>query len=128
MGRVVHFEIQASKPRELIAFYEALFSWKFQQWGTQDYWLIVTGADGTPGINGGLLPRRGPTPADARAVNCFLCTVQVDAVDDALAKAVSLGAVVAVPKMPIQGVGWLAYFKDPDGNLVGITQFDAKAA
>lgn len=128
MARVVHFEIQASKPKDLIAFYEALFAWKFQQWGANDYWLILTGADGQPGINGGLLPRRGPPPAEGQAVNCFVCTVEVDSVDDVLATAVSLGAIVAVPKMPIQGVGWLAYFKDPDGNLVGITRKDAKAA
>jgi uncharacterized protein len=32
-----------------------------------------------------------------------------------------------VPKMPIPGVGWLAYFKDTEGNIVGVMQPDANA-
>jgi predicted enzyme related to lactoylglutathione lyase len=30
--------------------------------------------------------------------------------------------------MPIPGVGWLAYIKDPDGNIIGLMQPDPKAA
>ena len=44
-----------------------------------------------------------------------------------LAKATSLGAVIAVPKMPIPGVGWLAYAKDPEGNIFGMMQPDPAA-
>jgi predicted enzyme related to lactoylglutathione lyase len=43
-------------------------------------------------------------------------------------RSTSLGGTVAVPKMPIQGVGWLAYAKDPDGNIFGLMQPDEKAA
>jgi predicted enzyme related to lactoylglutathione lyase len=93
-----------------------------------DYWLIVTGPDGTPGINGGLMPRRGAAPAEGQAVNAYVCTVGVEAVDAAVAKSLTLGGTVALPKMPIPGVGWLAYIKDPDGNILGLLQPDEKAA
>ncbi|HVJ68807.1 MAG TPA: VOC family protein [Caulifigura sp.] len=127
MPRVVHFEIQASDPARVNSFYSELFGWKFNQWGDAPYWLIETGEEGTRGINGGLLPRRGPIPADGQSVNAFVCTVEVPDLDARFAKALSLGGVAAVPKMPIPGVGWLAYIKDPDGNILGMLQPDAAA-
>jgi predicted enzyme related to lactoylglutathione lyase len=29
--------------------------------------------------------------------------------------------------MPVPGIGWLAYVKDPDGNILGLMQSDANA-
>lgn len=127
MGRVTHFEIHASNPAALVTFYTELFGWHFQQWGNQPYWLINTGEVTQPGINGGLVPRRGAAPADGSAVNAFVCTVEVGSVDDTFAKALNIGATVAVPKMAIPSVGWLAYVKDPDGNILGLMQPDTAA-
>lgn len=63
-----------------------------------------------------------------QAVKAFVCTVQVDSVDDMLATNDRLGGLVALPKMSVPGVGWLAYVKDPDGNIVGLLQPDVAAA
>jgi predicted enzyme related to lactoylglutathione lyase len=60
-------------------------------------------------------------------VNAFICTVQVESVDETLATNAALGGVVALPKMPVPGVGWLAYVKDPDGNILGLLQADVAA-
>lgn len=128
MSRITHFEIHASQPQALIDFYTALLGWSFSKWGEVDYWLITTGPAEEPGINGGLLPRRGDAPVEMQAVNSFVCTAQVTSLDDTLAKATSLGGTLAVPKMPIPGVGWLAYVKDPDGNIFGLMQPDPSAA
>jgi len=127
MSRVIHFEIHASKPQALIAFYSSLFGWKFRQWGDVEYWQIETGPSDQVGINGGLVPRRGASSVDGQAVNAFVCTVQVGSLDEAFSKALALGATVAVPKMPIPGVGWLAYVKDPDANILGLMQPDPGA-
>ena len=35
---------------------------------------------------------------------------------------------VAVAKMPIPGMGWLAYAKDTEGNIFGMMQPDPSAA
>ena len=128
MGRVTHFEIHASKPEALISFYSTLFGWQFTPWGSDGYWLVKTGEDGTPGIDGGLLKRNGSTASLGQPVNCFVCTVEVDGLDSCLAQAQTLGAVVGVPKMAVPNVGWLAYLNDPDGNIVGVMQLDAQAA
>jgi predicted enzyme related to lactoylglutathione lyase len=128
MARVVHFEIHADNPERALAFYQGVFGWQFQKWpGPMDYWLITTGSDDEKGINGGMIRRMGPPPTEGQAVNAYVCTIQVPAIDEYFAKAVAAGATVALPKMPIPGVGWLAYVKDTEGNIVGIMQPDPQA-
>ena len=131
MPRPVHFEIHAESPERAVRFYSELFGWTFQKWegGAMAYWLITTGEDG-PGINGGLLQRMGPTPAPDQAapVVAWVGTVDVEDVDAYVAKAVNLGGVVALAKMPIPGMGWLAYCKDPESNIFGLMQNDPGAA
>jgi uncharacterized protein len=128
MPRVVHFEIHAENPERAVAFYQGVFGWTFHKWdGPMDYWLITTGDDAERGINGGMIRRMGPPPVEMQAVNAYCCTVQVPAIDEYIAKITSAGAPIVVPKMPIPGVGWLAYFKDTEGNIVGVMQPDANA-
>ena len=127
MGRAVHFEIHASNPQQLVDFYTGLFGWSFHKWEGGDYWLISTGAREQAGIDGGLVPRRGPAAAEGAPVNAFVVTVDVADLDADVAKALALGGSIAVPKMPIPGIGWLAYIKDPDGNILGMMQSAADA-
>jgi predicted enzyme related to lactoylglutathione lyase len=127
MPRVVHFEIHADDPNRAVAFYTGLFGWKFQKWdGPMEYWMINTGEAG-PGINGGLVRRRGPGPVEGQAVGAYVCTVDVPSVDDYLKKATTTGGTVALPKVPIPGVGWLAYVKDTEGNIFGMMTADEAA-
>ncbi len=128
MSRVVHFEIHAENPERCLVFYQSLFGWVFTKWaGPMEYWMIVTGTDAEPGINGGLIKRRGPSPTAGQAVNAYVCTVNVTDLDGSFAKGQSLGATVSVPKMAIPGVGWLAYLTDPEGNIFGLMQNDQTA-
>ena len=121
MPRPIHFEIPADNPDRAIAFYQSVFGWTFQKWdGPVSYWLITTGPNTEPGINGGLLPRRDPSQP---CVN----TVGVADLDRTLADIESHGGKSVVPKMAVPGVGWLAYCKDPDGNMIGLMQPDANA-
>jgi predicted enzyme related to lactoylglutathione lyase len=39
-----------------------------------------------------------------------------------------MGAGIAVPRMAMPGIGWLAYLTDTEGNLVGILQPDPAAS
>jgi uncharacterized protein len=126
MPRVVHFEIHASDPERAIAFYTSLFDWQFHKWdGPVDYWLIQTGSADTPGIDGGMIRRQGVV--DGTAVIGYVCTIDVPLVDTAAQRIAELGGTIVVPKMPIPGIGWLAYGKDPDGNIFGIMHRDPNA-
>ena len=128
MNRPIHFEIHAENTERAIAFYTRLFGWQFSQWAGQPYWLVKTGEEGTPGINGGLLPRQGPGPAAMAAVSAYVCTIDVENLDAMVEKAVAAGGSVALPKMPIPTMGWLAYCKDTEGNLFGMMMMDSNAA
>lgn len=123
MSRVVHFEIHADQPERAKAFYTALLGWQFAKWegGPFEYYMIITGPEGTPGINGGLMKRQHPI-SGTDGVIAFVCTVPVENVDASMAKAVELGGKIALPKQPITGVGVLAYVKDTEGNVIGLLQ------
>ena len=125
--RPIHFEIHADQPERGIRFYEQAFGWKFEKFADapMPYWIITTGPDNTPGINGGLHPRMGPI--DGQAVIAYVCTMPVEHLDAHVAKVVSLGGSVALPKTPIKGMGWLAYCKDTEGNIFGMMQMDPNA-
>jgi hypothetical protein len=121
MPRVVHFEIDAEKPEQLVKFYERVFGWKIVKWeGPIDYWLITTGKEDEPGIDGGLSKRTEPEPS---TVN----TIDVPSIDEYLKKVKDNGGRITRPKQAVPGVGWTAYFKDPEGNVFGLMEEDTSA-
>lgn len=129
-NRIVHFEIHASDPKRAMAFYEAVFGWAFPQWMEDPpYWGVMTAAEGgaEPGIDGGLVIRRGEPPREGAAVNAYVCTVQVEDFDEVRDRVLGAGGTVAVPKFPIPGVAWQGYFKDTEGNIFGVHQPDERA-
>ncbi|MBY0513217.1 MAG: VOC family protein [Gemmataceae bacterium] len=127
MGRVVHFEIHADEPERAARFYGELLGWSFTKWdGPMPYWLVTTGPDGTPGINGGLIQRPHPITGNDGVI-AYVCTANVDSVDATVARGVELGGAVALPKMPVPGIGRLAYLKDTEGNGFGVMERDPAA-
>ena len=85
-----------------------------------DYWLISTGDAAKPGINGGMIRRKDP-------MGNVYNTIESESIDQSIAKINAAGGTIVVPKMPIPGVGWLAYFKDTEGNIFGVMQADPAA-
>jgi predicted enzyme related to lactoylglutathione lyase len=122
MGRLVHFEIHADDPERAVAFYTGVFGWQVNPMPENNYWLLITGQEGEPGINGAVLPRLGDRPAPGAPVMGMCGTVCVDDLEDTLAKAIGLGATIALEKMDVPGVGQLAYVLDTEGNVLGILQ------
>ena len=121
MPRIIHFEIAADDPERAVKFYETVFGWKISKWdGPEEYWLVATGEEGQPGINGGLMKR------DSR-FGPVTNVIDVPSVDDFLAKITANGGEVYVPKMAIPGVGWIAYAKDTEETIFGIMQPDSDA-
>jgi predicted enzyme related to lactoylglutathione lyase len=121
MPRVVHFEIHADDPERAGRFYGNVFGWEATRWdGPEPYWLIRTGPDDQPGINGAMMKRRDPR---GNVYN----TIDVPDVDRYTQKIESEGGKVVVPKMAVPGVGWLAYCTDTEGNIFGILASDPGA-
>jgi len=121
MARLVHFEMNVKDVHKTISFYEDVFGWRFQKWdGPMDYWLIMTGDENEPGIDGGLGYEEEGFP---KVVN----TIDVDDIDDVIKKIESKGGEIVKPKHAVPSVGWLAYFKDSEGVMSGIMQNDLRA-
>ena len=122
MSRIVHFEIPADDPERAIKFYEKVFDWQIEKWdGPIEYWLIMTGEEDKPGIDGGLARREDPTTGVEN-------TIDVKDLDASLANVKANGGKVIRPKMAVPGVGWMAYIKDTEGNVFGLMESDTKAA
>jgi predicted enzyme related to lactoylglutathione lyase len=118
MARVVHFDMNAENVERAIQFYENIFDWKFTKWeGPIEYWLVMTGPEGTPGIDGGLSRREG---SDNRVIN----TVEVDSIDQVLEKIVQAGGKIDEPKGAIPGVGYFARCADTEGTVFGVMESD----
>ena len=126
MPRVIHFEIVADNPERAMKFYKKVFGWEFNKWdGPQDYWLVKTGEDSQPGINGGLTPKtnEGSGNTGGRITN----SIDVPSIDEFSNKISMEGGKVLSPKMPIPGVGYLAVCEDTEGISFGIIQYDRNA-
>jgi uncharacterized protein len=121
MSRVIHFEIPANDPERTASFYQQAFGWKIEKWpGPMEYWMVNTGVEGTPGINGGLLRKQGPVSGTTN-------TIGVESVDAAVTAVTNAGGKLVMAKTPIPTVGYFAYCQDPEGNLFGVMQADANA-
>ncbi len=122
MSRIVHFEIPADDPERAIKFYEKVFDWQIEKWdGPIEYWLIMTGEEDQPGIDGGLARRVDPTAGveniiDVKDLNASLADVKAH------------GGEVIRPRIAVPGVGWMAYIKDTEGNVFGLMESDPNAA
>ncbi len=116
MGRVIHFDIAADDTERAIKFYEGAFGWEVRPaGGLLDYWLVKTGADKEPGINGVLSPRE----AAWQRITCF---VDVESLAETLTKVAAKGGRIVQPKTVIPGVGYIAACKDTEDNVIGIME------
>ena len=127
-GEIVHFELPADDVERAKKFYSKLFGWKLNSMPEMDYTLVQTagsdenGRPTRPGaINGGMLKRQDFVKAPIVVINVD----EIDTVTKAIEKN---GGKVLQKKTPIGdgSVGFAAYFRDPEGNVVGLYQVGAR--
>ena len=120
MDKVVHFEIPVEDLDRAKAFYGVIFGWQLDDVPGMDYTMVRTvpvdeqQMPTVPGaINGGMMQRSPQTPSP-------VLTIDVDSVQEALEKVEAGGGSVVQPRTEIPGMGAFAYFKDPEGNTLGL--------
>ena len=121
MSSVTHFEIYASDPSNLASFYYVLFGWRLAKAPGIDYWWIQTEPGHTNEFNGRLMHR--PIPEPRRWAHY----VNVDSLDEAIARVQQLGGSVLRLKTPVPKTGWYAVLADPEGNIFAVWQADPTA-
>jgi predicted enzyme related to lactoylglutathione lyase len=122
--RVVHFEIPADNVERAKTFYKQVFGWDISQYPGMEYHMVnttevdqKTQMPTKPGaINGGMAKRNNDTNKTT------VITVDVPDIDAALKSIEKLGGKTVQKKQPVADMGFTAYFKDTEGNVVGLWQ------
>lgn len=125
---IVHFEIPVDDTDRAQAFYSDTFGWAIAKWDMPDggdpyYMVTTTEVDEKhmptkPGeINGGLMKRKHPDQP-------FMNYISVDSIDAMLPEIEKNGGELCMPKTSIgENMGYIAAFKDTEGNLMGLHEY-----
>ena len=116
------FAIHVDDTDRAIAFYEGVFGWSFEPWGPPGFYLIHTGDETSPGVQG--LMHKRHEPRTGTGLNGLECTFSVEDVDDIAARVVANGGEVVMDKSVIPTVGALIYFHDTEGNRLGAMKYE----
>ena len=115
-----HLALNADDVQRAKAFYESVFGWTFEPWGPPDYYQVKNAGGG---LIGALQGRRELKPG-AKMLG-FEATMGVEDLAVTIAAVEAAGGKAVTAPIYIEGVGRLVYFEDPEGNLVGVMQYDA---
>jgi len=123
-SRVVHFEIPADNVDRAKSFYKQAFGWDISQYPGMEYHMVNTAEidqktrmpKEVGAINGGMAKRNNDTNKTT------VITVDVADIDAALKSIEKLGGKMVQKKQPVADMGFTAYFKDTEGNIVGLWQ------
>jgi predicted enzyme related to lactoylglutathione lyase len=126
MDKVVHFEITFEDQKRAKEFYASIFDWELKDsdmGGGVSYTTATTVpiddkmVPKEPGaINGGFTSKGKETPSP-------VITIGVDSIDDTLKKIEAGGGSTITPRTPIPNMGAFAYFKDSEGNTMGLFEY-----
>jgi hypothetical protein len=117
---VVHFEIGCKDLEKTKQFYSNLLGWEYAPAmpGMPPMGMVSNvgphAEQKTDGI-GGHINALGHPPH--QYVTFY---AQVDDIEATLAKCEKLGGSTLIPKQEVPGMGWFAWFKDPEGNCIGL--------
>ena len=119
-GKVVHFEIPVDDEDRARSFYASAFGWETMPMPEMSYTMVTTGPSDPqtgptePGfINGGMMRREG----DFSAPNLV---IDVDDIESAIRDVTAAGGSEVSGRQPVGEMGFAAYVRDTEGNLVGL--------
>ncbi len=118
-GRVVHFEIPFDDGDRARGFYEQAFGWQLMPIPEMGYTLVMSGPSGDQGptepgfINGGMTQRREWFTAPN-------IVIDVENLENALKLVNEAGGSTVAERQAVGDMGFTAYFKDSEGNLIGL--------
>ena len=121
-GRVVHFEIPFDEGDRARGFYRSVFGWTLQSMPDMGYTMVTTGPvsdEGMPTevgyIGGGMMARQDQ-------ITTPVIVVDVDDIDQSLKAIGENGGSTVMERFPVGDMGFAAYFRDSEGNLLGLWQ------
>ena len=122
MDKVVHFELPADDLPRARKFYSDVFGWQSDEIPQMQYALVQTapsdeqGLPKEPGsVNGGMMQR-------TEMIAGPVITIDVADIDAAAGTIETNGGRMLRGKTQVGDMGFAAYFKDTEGNVVGLWQ------
>ncbi len=116
----VHFEIPVDDVARAQAFYKKVFGWRYETYEAFEGYSGVLTSDEEGALNGGMMAREMPNQT-------LVFYINVDSLDATLDTLRDAGGEIVAEKMPVPGMGWMAHFRDPEGNVFGLWQEDPSA-
>ncbi len=120
MDKVVHFEIPADNVERAQKFYGKVFGWKMNPVPDMKYTMVSTVETDKkmmpkePGaINGGMFQRN-------EQLKNTMITINVVSIDATLKNLEKNDGKVVRGKVDVGDMGFVAYFKDTEGNIIGL--------
>ena len=110
-GDITHIEIPADDLQRATTFYSELFGWEIKESPEYEGYPMWTAPNGFSG--GAISAREG----NLRVPRSF---VEVDSIDDTLARAQELGGRTVQEKSEVSPGSWWASFEDSEGNQIGL--------
>ncbi|WP_092123800.1 VOC family protein [Desulfonatronum thiosulfatophilum] len=128
MNKVVHFELPSEDRERAKKFYALVFGWNMEDMPHKDD--VYTFAITTPvddhymhtekgAINGGIFKKES-------ALQHPVVTIEVPSIDDHVKLIEQAGGQLVVPKGEVPDMGYYAYFRDTEGNVMGLWENKAK--
>lgn len=111
-----HFAINVEDCDRALAFYEAVFGWKFSAWGPPGFFM------GQVGDLHAAIQKRQDEPFQT-VIGNFECSIAVDDVDRVTALIIENGGAVTLPKVTIPNVCDLARVQDCEGNTFTVAKY-----
>lgn len=122
MDKVIHFELPADDLPRARKFYNEVFGWISNEVPEVHYTMVQTGPSDEKGapqeagsINGGMMERN-------EAIGCPVITISVGEIEEATQRIQSHGGEILLSKTQVGDMGFSAYFKDTEGNTIGLWQ------
>ena len=110
---ITHIEIPTTGTKESARFFKEVFDWKTTDYPDMNY--VVFEAEG--GTGGGFSPVTEENP-----IGNILLYINTPNLEESLEKIRANGGEVLMESFEIDGVGTMATFRDPSGNLLALLQ------
>ncbi len=122
MNKVSHFELPADDITRARRFYSDVFGWASNEDPEMQYTMVQTGPTDEQGVtqepgfvNGGMRQR------DA-GITSPIITIEVPDIEAASEQLEANGGQIIISSQQVGELGFSAYFKDTEGNTIGLWQ------
>ena len=124
-NQLTHFALHIDNIERAKKFYGNVFSWGFNNYGSDDFLQITADVEDKSEIIGALQSRKY-SPVKEKVIG-MEGSIQVENVEETMRDIIESGGTIVLEKTAIPYVGWIVKFRDTEDNLLCVVQYDQEA-